>query len=577
MRQTLPIARLRALAVLTGVLFFMPQLVFGATATITIGDNSYTPKNITIAPGDTVSWKNNGTSPHTIVADDKSFESVTLAPGQTFAAMFNLAGSYPYHCRLHGGVGGVGQSGVIAVVAPAPITSTNSTVAALQAQLQALMNQVNVLKGQPSTTASATATQTSGACPNIGRVLKKGATGADVTRLQQFLAGDPSVYPEGIVSGYYGALTEKAVQRWQAKYNVVSSGTPETTGYGVVGPRTAAAIAILCSTGSYGGVSAPGSVSTAPQVGGLITVSPVSGSAPLAVNVSASVNTTNSCQAATYTLSFGDNSLPVEIPVIAGTCQQVVKSIPHTYKYGGSYTVKLSAGGHETTATVLVDGPPPPVITPGLPKESFNVSPLSGAAPLTVTFSGVVNSNNAGFCTEGCAAVLDFGDGNQERVDLPGSVGGWLNYSVNHTYTQSGGFRATLYQGGAGPSQPIVGSATIVVGFPPSTSTTTAPSTTTGTATSYNYSAPVVSPTGTDPMQFSIAFDLPSSCAGFSLDWGDNYYGNVGQADGGLSCAQVPIHGALTHVYSRAGTYNIILMRGPSLSRIDQSTLTIGQ
>lgn len=30
------------------------------------------------------------------------------------------------------------------------------------------------------------------------------------------------------------------MQRFQKKYNIVSSGTPETTGYGLVGPKTRA-------------------------------------------------------------------------------------------------------------------------------------------------------------------------------------------------------------------------------------------------------------------------------------------------------------------------------------------------
>ncbi len=570
----------------TGFLFLIPHTTFAAQSTITIGDNSFTPKNLSINPGDTVRWVNNGSSSHTVTADDRSFDSVTIAPGQSFVAIFNLAGNYPYHCKFHGGSGGVGQAGVVTVVTPAPaVAASTNTVSQLQAQIQALMNQVNALKGQ-TTTGSASGGgigSNSSACPLVGRSLKKGISGDDVARLQQFLARDRTVYPEATVSGYYGALTEAAVQRWQVKYNIVSSGTPATTGYGVVGPRTASAIALLCTTGSYGGVSAQNvDTSTVPKVGGFITVSPISGNAPLTVKIAATVNTTDSCQAATYTLDFGDGSLPVQIPVIAGSCKQFSQLHPHTYKYGGVYTVKLSAGGHQTSATVTVVGPPPPVFTQGLPRETFNVTPLSGGAPLTVTFSGVVNSNNAGFCEDGCASVLDFGDGSQETVDLPGSVGGWLNYSVTHTYTQSGGFRATLYQGGAGASQPIVGSATIIVGFGSPAAPTITPAvipattTVTGTASSYQYNRPAVTPTGNDPLKFAITFDLPSICTAFNLTWGEESFVSIWQNDGGASCAQTPAQKSFSHQYSGGGTYNIILKRGSTLSRIDQSTLTIG-
>ena len=49
----------------------------------------------------------------------------------------------------------------------------------------------------------------------IKRSLGRGMSGADVTLLQQILAGDKKIYPEGLVTGYYGALTEKAVKQFQ--------------------------------------------------------------------------------------------------------------------------------------------------------------------------------------------------------------------------------------------------------------------------------------------------------------------------------------------------------------------------
>jgi len=70
------------------------------------------------------------------------------------------------------------------------------------------------------------------------KTLKKGMQNSDVKRLQQLLASDVSIYPEGLTTGYFGQLTEKAIQRFQSKYNIVSSGTPQTTGYGLVGPKT---------------------------------------------------------------------------------------------------------------------------------------------------------------------------------------------------------------------------------------------------------------------------------------------------------------------------------------------------
>lgn len=51
----------------------------------------------------------------------------------------------------------------------------------------------------------------------ISQQLDLGASGDDVTQLQTFLAEDSTVYPEGLITGYYGALTAAAVSRFQTK------------------------------------------------------------------------------------------------------------------------------------------------------------------------------------------------------------------------------------------------------------------------------------------------------------------------------------------------------------------------
>lgn len=68
--------------------------------------------------------------------------------------------------------------------------------------------------------------------------LKRGSRGTQVSALQEFLRRDALLYPEGTVSSFFGPATERAVQRFQVKYNLVAKGTPATTGYGAVGPKT---------------------------------------------------------------------------------------------------------------------------------------------------------------------------------------------------------------------------------------------------------------------------------------------------------------------------------------------------
>src|SRR3989344_3703976 len=100
---------------------------------------------------------------------------------------------------------------------------------------------------------------TASAATMLTTQLDFGARGSNVTSLQQFLAADVSVYPEGLVTGYYAPRTRAAVQRFQCQQGIVCSGSAGTTGYGRVGPRTLAAInaAIAGGGNTSGDVSAP--------------------------------------------------------------------------------------------------------------------------------------------------------------------------------------------------------------------------------------------------------------------------------------------------------------------------------
>ena len=66
--------------------------------------------------------------------------------------------------------------------------------------------------------------------------LKKGDSGSSVTTLQKILKKEG--FFEDEPSGYYGEITQKAVQEFQKKYLIVSSGTPSTTGFGNIGWAT---------------------------------------------------------------------------------------------------------------------------------------------------------------------------------------------------------------------------------------------------------------------------------------------------------------------------------------------------
>ena len=95
--------RLLYLATLSmaALLFFAPAASAQDDMTVSIQDFSFNPGQITVAPGTTVTWTNEGPSPHTTTADDGSWDSGTLQQGEDFSFTFDEPGTYTYHCSIH--------------------------------------------------------------------------------------------------------------------------------------------------------------------------------------------------------------------------------------------------------------------------------------------------------------------------------------------------------------------------------------------------------------------------------------------------------------------------------------------
>src|SRR4051812_36509885 len=81
-------------------------------------------------------------------------------------------------------------------------------------------------------------------CTALTQNLSQGMKGTQVTALQQFLKDQKITIT---VTGTYDTQTIAAVKKWQAAHGIISSGTPATTGYGSVGPKTRAAINANCA------------------------------------------------------------------------------------------------------------------------------------------------------------------------------------------------------------------------------------------------------------------------------------------------------------------------------------------
>lgn len=111
---------------------------------------------------------------------------------------------------------------------PIGASAQNTDIATLLEQIQKLQAQVTALQGQlQQTTKQVTQLQTE---LQLTRSLSLGSSGNDVKSLQEFLAEHPDIYPERLITGYFGLLTEKAIKRFQEKYGIEV--------VGIVGPRT---------------------------------------------------------------------------------------------------------------------------------------------------------------------------------------------------------------------------------------------------------------------------------------------------------------------------------------------------
>lgn len=196
-------------------------------------------------------------------------ETITVSPSGSCSSSSGGGGA-PGSVSTGGGGGGGGGSSYsppaptptptprLVVPTPTPISAPASpTIASIQQQIAAIMARITALRSGQETPAPTAVPPAYGV---FARVMNPGERSDEVHRLQQLLAQDPAIYPEGTASGYYGTLTRNAVRRFQLKYGVIASAND--LGNGRVGPKTMAKLNEI-----FGGSSAPVvSPPTAPPV-----------------------------------------------------------------------------------------------------------------------------------------------------------------------------------------------------------------------------------------------------------------------------------------------------------------------
>jgi len=97
-----PLLGVRAATPSSGVRAATVQAPPHATVQVAIQNFAFSPRTLTIAPGDTVVWTQKDSAPHTVTSDTSAWTaSAELNSGQTFAHTFTTAGTFPYHCAVH--------------------------------------------------------------------------------------------------------------------------------------------------------------------------------------------------------------------------------------------------------------------------------------------------------------------------------------------------------------------------------------------------------------------------------------------------------------------------------------------
>jgi plastocyanin len=69
----------------------------------TIVAEDFSLTDLTVAPGDDVVLRNDGSAPHTATADDDAFDTGQVTPGETSAPVTapDQPGTYAFHCEIH--------------------------------------------------------------------------------------------------------------------------------------------------------------------------------------------------------------------------------------------------------------------------------------------------------------------------------------------------------------------------------------------------------------------------------------------------------------------------------------------
>ncbi|MEK7130928.1 MAG: peptidoglycan-binding domain-containing protein [Patescibacteria group bacterium] len=187
---------------------FSVQLSPGASLTVTSADrkafsvspNTYTTSTTCI----------NSESSVTLSMSSGSATTVVVTPSSAVCAISGGGGG------ISGGGGGGSIPTPVYTVIPGTASSASSAVSSSSSSNVSVVTKPIVLP--------------KGLAVALTKTLKLGSENSEVKSLQQALAQDKTIYPEGKATGYYGTATRNAIKRFQKKYGIEQTGN--------VGPLT---------------------------------------------------------------------------------------------------------------------------------------------------------------------------------------------------------------------------------------------------------------------------------------------------------------------------------------------------
>lgn len=201
----------------------------------TITSFNATPASITVGQSSVLAWVVSNASSTSINNGVGTIASTSVTVTPSVTTTYTLSAVNPSGTTI-------ANATVTVNATTTPPTNVSAQIQALLAQIKALQAQVVQLLAQQG--GGGTGTTTPQTCRSFWRNLKHGDIGDDVKELQQQLAHDnPTLFPPGLVTGFFGPKTEAALKMFQRRFGIDVEGT------GFFGIKSRAFFASQCSNG----------------------------------------------------------------------------------------------------------------------------------------------------------------------------------------------------------------------------------------------------------------------------------------------------------------------------------------